>query len=763
MKRFVHRFTQRRLGRTVVARIVAACALIGLPLMAATAAPGPSAAALAARFGLVSQTPYSVAADGTVALVLALPSSVDLAVLPDADLVVTAYRAVTTRAEVEQARLGELPRSVDTVDFPLASLARPEAGQIAATVTLETDTRTAESLQLAKAGLYPVLIELQDKGNVLAELLTFVRRLPTAAEVPEVALPVAMAMATTSPVVIDDNDEVVVDEAVLAEFGRLADLLEASSMPVAVRVPPALLIAIGQHGSDGAALAARLAAGLAKNEVLSSPRLPLDPSLAAAAGQQGLYTQWLRDGEDDLAAAISNPSQRTIVFMNGPLSDAGGALLRDLGARLTVTTPKIFDALPESTGIYTDFSLLVHLEVADGARMDAAVTDRDMGPLLERRTAAPTLTGIYAVTSLLAYRQEIVDAEGDPARHGVTLGTTDLSLPQIDTYRAITTLLTDTPGLQPITVDTLGIRTNHLVLPNFGEVTAGLPDTVDGNLSNRIDVVDSLTSAALSTASMLPVDDVRTAQWQATISRLPTSALTDDQVDRLATDLRGQFQAVRSSITLPASFSFNLTGRSTTVPIKLYNSSDVPLTVLVRMSSSKLVEGNRDKLAVLPPLSFQEVPIKIEARTNGEFQVTLQVLTPAGDELAPAVPLFANVNALSGLGNLVTGALLLVVLTWWVRHLRLNRRNRAASRAADRHPVNNGRALTTETDAADDVDLDDVDGVDDADDSIDTERNIGGESESESDHDGVDEDGDDGIDGGTALSPDAATSTLPPS
>lgn len=743
--------------RTVLTRVLALATLIGLPLVGASVAPGPSAAALAARLGLVSQTPYSVAADGTIALVLSLPSSVDIAVHPDAIVVVTAYQHVATRDEVDRAQKGELPRSVDTVDFPIALLTSPAAGQVAVNVTLETDTRTVGFLQLAKAGLYPVLIELQDKGNVLADLLTFVHRLPTAAEIPEVALPVAMAMATTSPVVIDNNDEVVVDEAVLTEFGLLADLLEASSMPVAVRVPPALLIAIGRHGADGAALAARLAAGLTRNEVLSSPRLPLDPSLAAAAGQQGLYTQWLRDGEDDLAAAISNPSQRTIVFMDGPVSGAGGALLRDLGARLTVTTPKIFDALPESTGIYTDFSLLVHLQVSDGVKMDAAITDRDMGPLLERRTNTPTLTGIYAVTGLLAYRQEIVDAEGDPARHGVTLGTTDLSLPQIETYRAITTLLTDTPGLQPITVDALGIRTNHLVLPDFGEVTAGLPDTVEGNLSDRIDVVDSLTTSALSTASMLPVDDARAAQWQATIGRLPTSALTDDQVDRLAVDLRSQFERIRSSVDLPVGFPFTLTGRSTTVPIKLYNSSDIPLTVLVRMSSSKLLFPEGDKLAVLPPLSFQEVPIKIEARTNGRFPVTLQVLTPAGDELAPAVPLSANVNALSGLGNLVTGALLLVVLTWWVRHVRLNRRNRAASHAADRHPVSNGKEVT----AGDDNDGSDSSNLS-ADEAGANSSQHRDDITSINDND-VNDENDNVNDTDSALSPDAATSTLPPS
>ena len=116
--------------------------------------------------------------------------------------------------------------------------------------------------------------------------------------------------------------------------------------------------------------------------MLSSPRLPLDASQAAAAGQQSLYTQWLRDGEDDLTTFISNLSVGTVAFMDGPLTGAGGTMLRDLGARLIVTTPKIFDALPDTTGIYTDFSQLVNIEVSPGVNVDATVTDRRFATLL---------------------------------------------------------------------------------------------------------------------------------------------------------------------------------------------------------------------------------------------------------------------------------------------------------------------------------------------------------------------------------------------
>lgn len=738
--------TTHRLGRMSALSAAVGVCLAASPVVARPPdyrPVGSPASALATRIGLVSQNPLDLSADGTVTLVLDLPTlspPLDIATYAEALVVVTAYRPVVTRLEVAEAQQGTLTRGGDTVELPLAAVPSVAAGQLTVTVPTETTARTAEALQLPEAGLYPLLIEVINGEEVLAELTTFVHRLPTEDEPTLAPLPVAIAMTTTSPVVLDgDPLEVQLDDDTVAELSQLADLLEASDYPVAVRVPPALLLAVADLGSEGEALAQRLAAGLARNEMLSSPRLPLDPSVAASADVDPLYTQWLRDGEDDLAQAMANPSRRTLVFADEPLSEDGAALLRDLGARLMVTTPEIFDALPLSTGIYTDLSQLVQLQVAPGVTADATVTERVLGPVLARATSTPALTGITAAAHLLAYRQEIVDAGDDPRRHGVTLGTPDLSLPNTATYAAVTEVLMSTDGIEPTTLDVLGVRTDHAIL-NSNEVVVGLPTSVPGSLTERLDLVTSLSLQALSASSMLPSTDPRGTQWSRVIEVLPTSALSDDQVQALAVDLRGQYAEVRDAIEVPEGFKFTLTGRSTTVPIKLRNTSDGPLTVRVRMSSSKLLFPDGDQMVELPPQSFTEVRIQIEARTNGRFPVTLQVFTPIGDsELAPAVPLIANVNALSGLGNLITGALLLVVLTWWVRHVRQKRRSRAAATAASRHPGR--RVPRTDTTPADDPRADDP-AHDQADDSAD-----------DSAHVSIDD---------TELSPDAATSTLPP-
>jgi hypothetical protein len=290
----------------------------------------------------------------------------------------------------------------------------------------------------------------------------------------------------------------------------------------------------------------------------------------------------------------------------------------------------------------------------------------------------------------LAAREEIINDGEVPSRRGITLATPDLSLPATDTIDAIASLLAETPGLNPTTLDEIGVRTEQLTLDG-DLVVVGLPSTVPGSLEARLAPVKDLKDEAAATASMLPANDTRLSGWTRLLDLLPTNALTDARATLIISDLQQQFLAVRNSVGVPTGYSFTLTGRRTSVRVKLHNSSDTPLTVLVRMTSSNLLFPGGDQTVTLPPQAFFDVEIPIEVRRNGRFTVMLEVFTPTrGIEIAPPVPLKARVTAISGLGNLVTGALLLVVITWWARHVRQKRRRRAALKASLNHPVRGG-------------------------------------------------------------------------
>jgi hypothetical protein len=214
-------------------------------------------------------------------------------------------------------------------------------------------------------------------------------------------------------------------------------------------------------------------------------------------------------------------------------------------------------------------------------------------------------------------------------------------------------------------------------------LVATLPADADGEVGRRSALADELAVQSVAVASMLPDGDRIAAEWARLTSLLPTSALSDDQVAGIADRIRQQQRGFLEAIEVPVGFSVNLTGRRGTVRVNLRNNSEVPLDVRVRLTSSKLqFPDGEPPVVALQPGVFTEVQFNVVALSNGRLPATLDVFTPEGDtRLAPPVPVTLSLTALSGIGNLVTGAALLVLLTWWVRHIRKGRRQRAAEAA----------------------------------------------------------------------------------
>ena len=72
--------------------------------------------------------------------------------------------------------------------------------------------------------------------------------------------------------------------------------------------------------------------------------------------------------------------------------------------------------------------------------------------------------------------------------------------------------------------------------------------------------------------------------------------------------------------------------------------------------------------------------IPVEARSNGTSSLTISILTPTlGEDVTTPLVLTARVNALTGLGQVVTGAAVLVLVSWWYGHFRRRRRRRLAA------------------------------------------------------------------------------------
>jgi hypothetical protein len=623
---------------------------------------------------LVAQN-FNIAADGSLTATIALPSRLVGTDLSTALFAITVAERVNKREDLAPIITGALSRPDDTVAISPACCPGPQPGQYTFSVPLEASEVRPDALSIPRAGLYPVTIALQRDGRILSTVLTFINRLPAADEgTPDAdPLSVAVAIGTRSTIQLDSEGTTSVDNAATVdEMTSLADTLDAlsaSKMQATIRIAPAVLGALQILNPT---LFARLIASLQAHQVEVEPQWPLDPSSAASAGQNSLYTSWLRDGQRRLAGLGLGPSTITTstILVDQPIGATGAVLRYDLGAGLMVTTPQIYDTLAGTISKYSDYTgELIAAQLPNNTTLDVAVVDRIIGDLLVHPLATPELTRIYAVANLLALRQGIAILGESPRQRAVVLAMPDLGVPQATAIGPLSALIAETPGLAAANLDDVAFRTDRLVIDGE-EHPVTLPTIEDKTLATRVFRQAGLNNDIDAVASMLPADSDRPKGWHDLADLLPTSALDDADAEKLDTTIHGELNEIRNAVQLPAAYTVNLPGKRSTVRVRFLNNSDVPLQIKVRLSSpsGKLVFNNDPQPVVLPPGVPVNVPINVEARSNGTSGVSLDVFTPNDVQLGGTVPLKFRVRAL-GVGNVLTIALFGLALLWWLQHV----------------------------------------------------------------------------------------------
>lgn len=626
---------------------------------------------------LISQE-FNIAADGAFAPVVELPAELVNTDLSAAVITVSVYPRISDRSTVVGNLGGALSRPTDTVTIPRDKWIFAATNQLAVTVPLEVGPADRDALAVPSRGLAAVQIAVQINAQTRAALVTFINRLPTADDggaAPDAML-IGMAIGAHTSTSVDSSGTAVLDPAAATEYGKLADTLEhiGTTMPTTIKVDPQALT--GLQATDPS-LFDRVVTSLQKQQVVAEPLWPIDPSVAAAAGQQALYTTWLRDGARTLRSQLQNSVSRSTVFVDRPISAEGATLLSNLDAELMVITPSIYDTLGGSIKQYSDSTgELAAADLTDNDSINVGVIDHAISELLAHPLASPVQTAIVVVAQLLAVRERIEALGGVPHSHAVLLGMPDLGVPEAALTQRITTLIAATPGLAPTGLDRIALSTDRYI-SDGQEQRVTLP-TVDGvalqrrvftqaRFGNDIDVV----------ASMLPADDPRPAGWRARIALLPTPALNDADAATLTKQVDDELAALRAAVRMPVVSTVNLSGRRSTVRLRFNNDSDVPLSIKVLLSSptGKLEFADDPEPIVLEPRSSREIPFSVVAKSNGTSGVTLETFAPNDVPLGSPVAMEFRVNAL-GLGNVVTVALVTLVLLWWLQHARSVRRKR---------------------------------------------------------------------------------------
>jgi hypothetical protein len=292
------------------------------------------------------------------------------------------------------------------------------------------------------------------------------------------------------------------------------------------------------------------------------------------------------------------------------------------------------------------------------------------------------------VAELKALLVELDQSNDSLAGRGVLLSTNDGSLPNNDVVTALLRILSEDPRFSVVSAETL-LSTMSVNLVDGRSVVIDLPSNQALPDPSTASELTSLTATVDAYSSMLPQDDLRPRRWRRLLDVLPHEAFSDEVRAEYSTIISDETSALAQAIVPPMATTFTLGGRDSPIRFSVRNDGDTDVRVRIRLTSSKLSLPEGEKIVLVPARSSMAVDIPVIARSNGRFPVTLQMFTPEGGiALSPTSTLTARVNALAGLGQLVTGIALLLLLSWWASHLRRQHHHRRSeeARLSQRHP-----------------------------------------------------------------------------
>ena len=644
---------------------------------------------------LISQDQYVAGVENSLIRFSIALSGRDPESTASTKLVITSYKPVDTRQEVRDASSGNLPSTVDTVIVDVSDLRDAATGRVDVAIPIEMGVRTKDALQMSATGLYPVSIGLQEDKSVTSQIVTFVERLPqdVTSPLPSENLQIALAGTLNSSVSLQpDGTTVVSDETRSIVTDTISALEALPNTPISLSIRPELIDALNNSSDEDIALLSRLQASTSL-QLLPSTYVDVHPDELVAQQRSDVFTTQLRLGEDVLAAGLPGKSvNRDAWLQTTTLLSEGAQLLRNLGIRTAVLLADSQKTTANGISLFAEPTRLVELKLSNSDRMVAAFADIHLSEAITRGSREP-VGGAYLVAQqilaeLKTARSEIIDREETMFGRGLILATDSGELPSLALMTALVSTVASQPDMGFVALDDLlGTMTVSVMdgLPiSFELPVADVPKTqADTSLSEFAARVNGFST-------MLPDGDERPKLWRRIVNVLPASDLTQSQAKTYINAVDTELAAIGGSIVTPSTTTFTLGGRDSSIRLSLRNDNQTDLLVRVNLTSSKLTLPTDDQVVTLPAGTTTLVEIPVTAKSNGRFPVTLQLFTPLGDITVGSPAKFsARVNALAGLGQLFTGIALLLLLSWWIHHLRREHQRRQfdSDDSVDRHPA----------------------------------------------------------------------------
>ena len=616
------------------------------------------------------------------------------------------HPAIETRVGAAVLRTGPvipsaLGEAMDTVEVEVSRYAEvdPDTGERRLRVTTpmrvsgDKGPTRAAILETPGPGLYPITVSLLRDGELLAAHLTMIEYSPSVGATDWLG-PLGISVLASIP----EPDPTTITSALVStrnQIDLLGLLAERTELPLTIAIPPSLANRVAE-GDPGLGTTAPLLPGLlAGDELVALPQLRIDPAAAAAADLEEFFARQLSLGAEQLGQAFPDSTVRRTVWFAGSSVSSGrvtseaATVLRDLGAQLVVVDYEDYSSWEGSIAGLTDPTLLTRIPHTDGTDGRVAVID-PVNIELEPSSAALGISAVDRAVRVLAEIYAIRHQQG-PANRSMVLSGLGFGVPDAEVVAVIERLASADRAVEfrPLSASVL---TTDIQRIGDDEVWVRWPGAPEVDLRPRVAAVDSARARIADIAPMLPENDPRSDAWVSRLEGSYSSFVTPAEAAAIAASVAAELDAIIASIALPETPIFNLTGDDTPLPVTIENTGDTPLEVIVQLVSSRL-EVPAGQRVVLEP-GATTLRIEVSAIGTGTFPILVEILSPTGTRLGPEVTLTARSNSVTGLGRSVAVGLVLVLLSWWLSHLRRARSERVALRldaSVGAHPSNSSQ------------------------------------------------------------------------
>ena len=538
-------------------------------------------------------------------------------------------------------------------------------------MSLFASTGRLNALNLEQDGIYPVVLSVVQKNVVVARLNTFVNYVDPRSKIDQ--LPISLMADINTPLALQPDGSIQIGDGIRTQLTNLIAVLSVGAAPMSLHIAPELLDGLGRSSNPAdIALLAQLEPLLAVHELLTNTFVSFDPSSASRSLMKSEFAEQLESGRAVLDAHNrEGVISENVWFSRSLVDDDGMKLLGESGIQSVVFTPQAAASIGALDSYLKPYKSVV------GNSLAIRVSDPGFAKTLSGLYRNPVQQSFALAAEIVAQQQEIILAGGKPNERQLLLSSASGALPDRTIMVPLLLALARAPQLNLV-----GLSAASLAEESTTAVV--LPRTTRVDLASTNDVIAKLRSEVQSTSTMLPPDATQHVLWKSSLLATSADTLDADEFARYVKGLRGQLRTLRLMVSVPDSLTFTLGSKLSDLRLQVRNESTVALSVKVELASAKLQFPQGPQIVTIAPNSAVDVVVPVQARANGSFPLNVILTTPDGlTQVGQPTRLTARVSALAGLGQVATGAAILILMSWWIAHWRARKR----AQAVRKHPA----------------------------------------------------------------------------